>query len=153
MAMLLMLLLCQFFPNDITHLIQGSQIPCEYISASTTQQGAKGISNCDSTLNNLYGCHNNQPSVKGKHITTSHTVKSHNFIFITCLLLSGDIHPCPGPRQHIFKYPCVSCSVTVRSNSKAISCDNCEEWTHLKCCDMSIDSYNSLALSDNDFCF
>lgn len=35
----------------------------------------------------------------------------------------------PGPP----KFPCVICSKSVRSNSKAIECDFCLEWTHLKC--------------------
>ncbi len=42
------------------------------------------------------------------------------------------------------KYPCVRCSKAVRSNSKAVDCDLCGQWTHIACCGISIAEYNNL---------
>ena len=70
------------------------------------------------------------------------------FIFIN-FMLCGDIQSNPGP-----PYPCVVCSKGIRSNSKAISCDNCLEWTHVKCTNsISIKQYNQLCSNDSDFSF
>ena len=30
-------------------------------------------------------------------------------------------------------YKCISCKKGVRSNSKAVSCDGCGEWCHIRC--------------------
>ena len=46
------------------------------------------------------------------------------------LLLSGDIHPCPGPARRIC---CYSCSKTIRKNQSSGTCLNCKERLHLKC--------------------
>ena len=45
------------------------------------------------------------------------------------LLLSGDLHPNPGP----VKYPCGICSKPCTVRQKAIACDGCDQWHHLKC--------------------
>ena len=61
------------------------------------------------------------------------------------LLLSGDVQPIPGPATRCGrtpKYPCTVCGVGVRSNSKAISCDECGGWTHINRCDVSLVVYN-----------
>ena len=50
-------------------------------------------------------------------------------IFAT-ILISGDICPNPGPAAVC--YPCVICSKHVRKNQKGISCNNCNQKTHLK---------------------
>lgn len=51
------------------------------------------------------------------------------------LLKSGDIHPQPDPttkgRQP--KYHCTACGKGVIASSKAVSCDICLKWTHIKC--------------------
>lgn len=48
---------------------------------------------------------------------------------IYLILLCGDIQSNPGPS----KYPCTLCEKTVRYNQKALQCDECKEWTHIKC--------------------
>ena len=63
------------------------------------------------------------------------------------LLICGDIHPCPGPvsaRVRIPKFPCTSCGKGITAASKAISCNSCGNWTHLKCGDVSSTSHNNL---------
>ena len=70
-----------------------------------------------------------------------------------CLLLSGDIHQCPGPtvtgssrRQP--KRPCTACDRGVRSNSKALTCDTCAQWTHIRCSGFPVDQYDQLVATD-----
>ncbi len=67
------------------------------------------------------------------------------FHLCTILLLSGDIHPCPGPN---YKYPCGTCHKPVKSNQKGILCDSCNKWYHIKCIDMPVDEYFRLGNSD-----
>ena len=52
------------------------------------------------------------------------------------------------------KYPCLECGSDVSHRSKAISCDVCEAWIHVKCTnDISTDRYNSLATTGENFAF
>ena len=57
-------------------------------------------------------------------------VNSANLVTNLALLLSGDIASNPGPTRTP-KYPCSVCGKGVRWNSKAVSCDECEQWTHI----------------------
>ena len=67
--------------------------------------------------------------------------------FASCLLLlSGDIEMNPGP----VKYPCTVCTKVVRSDQRAISCDECDRWTHASCCGIGKDQYSHLS-SMGDF--
>ncbi|KAK6186770.1 hypothetical protein SNE40_006046 [Patella caerulea] len=85
--------------------------------------------------------------------TTFTTHMSTSKIFFTLsLLICGDIHPCPGPvRTTTPKYPCILCGRGIRINSKAISCDCCLQWIHVKCSDFSLKNYNILVKSGSDF--
>ena len=76
----------------------------------------------------------------------SHNILSDSKIKCMCLLLSGDVHQCPGPatRERQARFPCTCCGKGVRSNSRAISCDQCERWTHIACCDYPADRYERL---------
>ena len=69
-------------------------------------------------------------------------------------MLAGDINPNPPTTvKRTPKYPCTVCDRGVRSNSKAVSCDNCELWTHINCCHMDGCNYNALQNSITDFSF
>ena len=46
----------------------------------------------------------------------------------------------PGPT----KFPCGYCSKPVKSNQKAICCDNCDVWYHVRCMDMPPEVYEAL---------
>ena len=46
----------------------------------------------------------------------------------TLLLISGDIHPNPGP-----VFPCSVCSLNVSKSTWSFLCSSCNLWTHLKC--------------------
>ena len=65
-------------------------------------------------------------------------------ILLLCMMQSGDIHPHPGldvqnqgPTQKKKctqpKFPCVSCSRGVTASCKAVSCNLCQNWTHIRC--------------------
>lgn len=61
---------------------------------------------------------------------------------------------CPGPAiKRTPKYPCVTCQKAVRRNSKAVSCDNCKEWTHIKCGEIPLDVYNATVQRNDDLPF
>lgn len=44
---------------------------------------------------------------------------------------------------------CPFCSLIVRDNCRAIECDCCAKWLHLKCTNMSLKAYKSLTLSND----
>ena len=51
------------------------------------------------------------------------------------------------------KFPCSVCKFNVHSNSKAIQCDICNSWVHLKCTRLSNTEYSDLSNStDTWFC-
>lgn len=70
-----------------------------------------------------------------------------------CLLLAGDVHLCPGPAQRQPRNPCLVCQYSVHSNSKAIDCDECGGWTHIKCCGMPTVQYDRLVETGEVFSY
>ena len=56
-------------------------------------------------------------------------VRISQYLAIVLLLLSGDVHPNPGP----LKRPCGTCDTSVRSNQRRVVCDTCGTWSHIKC--------------------
>ena len=46
------------------------------------------------------------------------------------------------------KFPCSICNKNVLNNQKAIQCDSCNLWCHIKCDGTSSETYNYLLLSD-----
>ena len=46
------------------------------------------------------------------------------------ILLSGDVHPNPGPTT---KYPCLVCARNVTSRGVSYLCNRCSGWVHSKC--------------------
>lgn len=53
------------------------------------------------------------------------------------LLLSGDIQLNPGP----VKFPCGICRLAVATNHRALECESCETWFHIKCVSVSPSDY------------
>ena len=74
--------------------------------------------------------------------------------FLILLLLCGDISQYnPGPGRQP-KHPCTFCSKGVIATSKAVSCDTCDQWTHIKCTGyISEAKYKILSIQDGDFTF
>ena len=48
------------------------------------------------------------------------------------------------------KFPCSICNKNVLNNQKAIQCDLCNLWYHIKCDGTSLETYNDLMLSQDD---
>ena len=67
------------------------------------------------------------------------------FDLAAILTLSGDIHQNPGPTR----FPCTICERAVKTNQRAIQCDECKFWTHCKC---SLEEYSVLQELEN-FCW
>ena len=52
------------------------------------------------------------------------------------------------------KYPCIACDRGVVATSKAVSCDVCQHWIHVKCTDTtSLDQYHKLVSSNEPILF
>ncbi len=68
-------------------------------------------------------------------------------IIVMHMLVSGNVHPNPGPTYQ--RYPCSMCSKHVARAHPALECDNCGNWTHTKCADVSNKSYDQfIEMSD-----
>lgn len=52
------------------------------------------------------------------------------------------------PEDYIGKDKCKACHKTIGKNQRAISCDKCERWTHLKCSDMTTSKYKQMMSKD-----
>jgi len=84
-------------------------------------------------------------------------------IILLFLLRSGDVHPNPGPRlvshgnsstaNRTPKCPCLICAKGVTSRSKAVKCDQCEAWAHVKCTGNISESNYTELLSKSPFNF
>ena len=85
------------------------------------------------------------------HVTSSPSSTSE------CILNCGDINPHPGPASsaskeptgitkntRLCRFPCVSCGRGVTKASKAISCDECDQWVHARCANVSSSQYQQL---------
>ena len=48
------------------------------------------------------------------------------------------------------KFPCSICESSVMSNQKAIQCDSCNLWAHIKCDGTSLNDYNDM-MDPNNF--
>ena len=49
------------------------------------------------------------------------------------------------------QWPCIICNKNVLRSQKAIQCDTCHKWSHIKCENMSNETYDSLVSSDVEF--
>jgi hypothetical protein len=75
--------------------------------------------------------------VKSKAINLRAGVK------IILLILSGDIAQNPGPT----KFPCGTCSKPVAKNHRAVLCEVCNYWSHIKCAGILPKEYELLQSS------
>ena len=62
------------------------------------------------------------------------------------MTLSSEIELNPGP-----SFPCVSCGIEVLDDDSVVSCDNCDNWFHIQCQDISIGTYGNLQANDLSF--
>ena len=61
------------------------------------------------------------------------------------LALAGDVELNPGPCT---RYPCGVCGRAVRWKDRAVACDSCDTWYHVRCMAMNTQTYEALACSD-----
>ena len=73
---------------------------------------------------------------------------NHQYLF-ALLLIAGDIETHPGP---CYKYPCGSCARPCKSNQQSIQCDRCDVWSHRKCLNMSLDTFDSISDPSASWC-
>ena len=66
-------------------------------------------------------------------------------LLLALLIMSGDIEQNPGPGT---KYPCGMCNRTVARNHRAVCCDECDSWLHIKCCGIDPKTYTNLVNSN-----
>ena len=71
--------------------------------------------------------------------------KAPNLVF-WLLLLAGDVEQNPGP----VRYPCTVCKQPVRCNQRGIECTRCENWSHVRCCGVSVDEYEKISANKNE---
>ena len=63
------------------------------------------------------------------------------------LLISGDIHPNPGPID-----PCSVCSRRVTWGNRSIQCTNCSLWVHLSCSGLSPADFRKISPGNSWTC-
>jgi hypothetical protein len=75
----------------------------------------------------------------------------HTMVALLLLLLAGDVSVNPGPRRAA--YPCGSCGYAVKKQGqRAIFCERCCLWVHLKCLpNMTVSTYNKLSKDENHY--
>ena len=57
-------------------------------------------------------------------------------LLILLLLMSGNVHPSPGPI-----FPCSVCAGNVTSRGKSVQCCTYSKWIHLRCSLLSLSKY------------
>ena len=79
------------------------------------------------------------------------TKPSRPKVLLLCLIsLCGDVEVNPGPdASHIKLYPCSICREEVTDDDAAISCDQCNLWTHAMCANISDAEYDHLLTHDS----
>ena len=72
-------------------------------------------------------------------------VRIHKYYKLSLLILSGDISLNPGPA----KFPCGQCYRPVAKTHRAVLCEACCLWFHIKCENISASDYIELDKSDD----
>ena len=73
--------------------------------------------------------------------------KTLSLLYLSLLLLSNaldiELNPCPN-----VKYPCQICNRPVTWKQRGVACDDCVQWYHVECMQMSTPIYEALAHSN-----
>ncbi|XP_020622097.1 uncharacterized protein LOC110059711 [Orbicella faveolata] len=75
-------------------------------------------------------------------LTTCYYANSNSNFQQSRLLTSGDVSINPGPSSNPPK--CSVCSKSTARNHRALSCDRCEKWCHIKCGNVKPSDYKNL---------
>ena len=68
-------------------------------------------------------------------------------LLILLLLMSGNVHPNPGPI-----FPCSVCAGNVTWRGKSVLCCTCSKWVHLRCSQLSLSQFRALGSSHSWSC-
>ena len=68
-------------------------------------------------------------------------------LILLLLLMSGNVHPNPGPI-----FPCFVCAGNVTWRGKSVQCCACSKWVHLKCSQLSLSNFRALGSSHSWSC-
>ena len=83
--------------------------------------------------------HSSQSSPSRRHYLLNRMLispsQANKALFAVSLLLAGDIHLNPGPRNNSV-YPCGVFEDAVTWNCRGIACDNCSVWFHASCMEL-----------------
>ena len=85
-------------------------------------------------------------------------ISTSQFVLLLLIIRGGDVSKNPGPgdvrRQYTHRHSCTRCGKGVTGRSRALSCDNCDQWTHLLCArSMTSTLYQELCNSGENFDF
>ena len=70
------------------------------------------------------------------------------FLILLLLLMSGNVHPNPGPI-----FPCSVCAGNVTWQGRSVQCCACSKWVHLRCSQLSLSKFRALGSSHSWSCF
>ena len=117
------------------------------IQPRLTQRGFSSSSSQGELVRNTL--HILQVQKKSRAITSSVSCysKTSALLYLSLLLLSNasDVEWNPGPN---IKYPCQICIRPVTWRQRGVACDDCEQWCHVECMQMSTPVYEALAHSN-----
>ena len=82
-------------------------------------------------------------SIVDKATRSNQRPQPYRVTILLLLVLGGDIEINPGP----VKYPCKICTKPVAKTHRALQCDECDQWVHIKCGNVTADEYESLGKS------
>ena len=68
-------------------------------------------------------------------------------LLILLLLMSGNVHPNPGPI-----FPCSVCAGNVTRRGKSVQCGTCSKWVDLRCSRLSLSKFRTLGSSHSWSC-
>ena len=71
-----------------------------------------------------------------------------HLLILLLLLMSGNIHPNPGPI-----FPCSVCTGNATWWGKSVQCCTCFKWVHLRCSQLSLSKFRALGSSHSWSCF
>ena len=69
-------------------------------------------------------------------------------LILLLLLMSGDVHPNPGPI-----FPCSVCAGNVTWWGRSVQCCTCSKWVHLRCSQLSPSKFRAPGSSHSWSCF
>ena len=72
------------------------------------------------------------------------------FLFV-CLLVKYRFFEEPDPTLDNPKYPYGKCNLNIRKNNKAIQCESCNYWNHIKCDGIDYTQYENLKKSEESY--